>query len=466
MAVNNHYQLLVIGGGPAGLAAATTAAKQGVSCAVLDEQAGLGGQIYRAIESVPEQRAQQLGTEYLRGKALEAAFRESDAEYYPETKVWSLNKDREVGILRNNEVSIISADQVIVANGAMERPVPFPGWTLPGVMQAGAGQILFKSAGIVPDNGVVLAGSGPLLLLLAWQYLHAGVEVKALLDVTPLGNHVTALPKLPKALLAHHYLTKGIGYQIELKRAGIPMLFGVSNLRAEGDEQLQQVCFKHRGKEKTIESELLLTHFGVIPHTWLTQAAGCKHQWDDSQQCWRPEHDEWGNTDISGIIVAGDGAGINGARSAEHAGCLAGLEVLYALDVISQAERDKQAVNDRKWMRDERHIRPFLEAYYQIPKSQLATADNDTIVCRCEEITAGQIRDAVKKGHDNSNQVKFFTRCGMGPCQGRQCSNAVAHIVADASGKSVEEMGHFRGRPPVAPLTLGQLAILDKEVPE
>ncbi len=462
--MKDNYQLVIIGGGPAGLAAATTAANQGVCCALLDEQPTLGGQIYRAIESIPKQRAQQLGDEYTRGKPLVTAFRESDTEYYPETKVWSLNKQREIGVLYKDEARIIQADQVIVASGAMERPIPFKGWTLPGVMQAGAGQILFKSAGVVPDNGVVLAGSGPLLLLLAWQYLHAGVDVKALLDVTPLSNHLLALPKLPKALLAHHYLTKGIGYQIELKRAGIPLLFGVSDLRAEGEGYLQKVSFKHFGKQKNIESELLLTHFGVIPHAWLTQSADCKHQWDDSQQCWRPEHDEWGNTSLDGIIVAGDGAGIHGARSAEHAGRLAGLEALFALGIISQTERNKQGIQDRKWMKDERYIRPFLEAYFKIPQSLLATADNDTIVCRCEEVTAGQIRDAVKKGHDNSNQVKFFTRCGMGSCQGRQCSNAVAHIVADEKGESVEKMGHFRGRPPVAPLTLDQLACLNKEL--
>jgi len=458
-----HYQLLIIGGGPAGLSAAAMASAEGVSCAVLDEQPTLGGQIYRSIESIPEQRAQQLGSEYLRGKKIAEAFRNSKAEYYPNTKVWSVNKGREVGVLQDNNTRILTADQIIIASGALERPVPFPGWTLPGVMQAGAGQILYKSAGIVPDNGVVLAGSGPLLLLLAWQYLHAGVEVKALLDVTPLGNHITALPKFPRALLAHHYLTKGIAYQIDLKRAGIPMLFGVSELRAEGKELCQRVCFKHSGKQKTIESELLLTHFGVIPHIWLTQSADCKHQWDDSQQCWRPEHDEWGNTTSEGILVAGDGAGINGARSAEYAGRLAGLEVLNSLGVINQVERDSRAVKYRKWMKDDNHIRPFLEKYFQIPKELLATANNETIVCRCEEVTAGEIRQAVRDGHDNTNQVKFFTRCGMGACQGRQCSNAVAHIVADESGKTVKDMGHFRGRPPVSPLTLEQLASLKKE---
>jgi len=460
--MNSHYQLLIIGAGPAGLAAATLASEQGISCAVLDEQSEPGGQIYRSIESAPEQRAQQLGVEYLRGKQLAAEFRDSKTEYFPNTRVWSLNKEREVGVLHNDQSKIITADQILVASGAMERPVPFSGWTLPGVMQAGAGQILFKSAGVVPSDGVVLAGSGPLLLLLAWQYVNVGVDIKAILDVTPLSNHFLALPKLPKALLAHHYLTKGLVYQRDLKRAGVQTKIGVSELQAKGDGVLQSVHYRHLGREHSIETDLLLTHFGVIPHIWLTQAAGCQHQWDSNQQCWRPEQDDWGNSSIKGILVAGDGAGINGGRSAEHAGRLAGLQVLFALELITQTERDQRSVNERKWMNDERRIRPFLEAYFAIPQKLLATADKDTIVCRCEEITAGQIRTAVDNGHGSGNDVKYLTRCGMGACQGRQCANAVAHIVADAGRQPVSVNSHFRGRPPVAPLTLKQLAGLAK----
>ena len=464
--MKDHYPLLIIGGGPAGLAAAVTASKQGICCALLDEQPAPGGQIYRSIESVPEQRAAILGKEYLRGKRLAGEFRECDADYFPETKVWSLNRQREVGVLHKEQSTIISADQILVASGAIERPVPFPGWTLPGVMQAGAGQILLKSSGVIPGDGVVLAGSGPLLLLLAWQYMQVGVEIKAMLDVTPLSNHLLALPKLPRALLAHHYLTKGVVYQRDLKRAGVVTKLGAGNLQANGDGELQSVSYRHLGRKHTIETDLLMTHFGVIPHIWLTQAAGCQHQWDGSQQCWRPQHDEWGNTSIEGILVAGDGAGINGARSAEHAGRLAGLQALFALGALTQAERDKQSVNDRKSMQDERHIRPFLEAYFAIPQKMLATSDKNTIVCRCEEITAGQIREAVDNAHGDSNLVKYLSRCGMGPCQGRQCANAVAHIVADAGGQAISVSSHFRGRPPVAPLTLGQLAGLSEDNPQ
>ena len=461
--MNSHYQLAIIGAGPAGLAAAATVAEHNIKCALFDDQPAVGGQIYRSIESVPDERAELLGKEYIRGKKLADTFRQSSVDYFPDTQVWSLNKNREIGLLRNDQAQIISADQILVASGAMERPIPFPGWTLPGVMHAGAGQILYKSAGIIPADGVVLAGSGPLLLLLAWQYLHAGVDVKAVLDVTPISNHLRALPKLPRALLAHHYLTKGLAYMLDLKRAGIRFLLGASNLRAQGKDHLHSVSFRHLGREQTIESDLLLTHFGVIPHIWLTQAVGCEHQWDNSQQCWRPKHDEWGNTSIEGILVAGDGAGINGARSAEHAGRLTAIQALYALGKLNNQQRQELARDDRKWMREERHVRPFLEAYYKIPENILATPDDDTVVCRCEEVTAGQIRAAVNKGHDDSNQVKFLARCGMGPCQGRQCANAVAHITAAASNQPIQQMEQYRGRPPVTPLTLGQLATLYQE---
>lgn len=458
--MNSHYQLLIIGAGAAGLSAAITASEYDISCAVLDEQAHLGGQIYRSIEVIPKQRAEKLGAEYNRGNDLAKRFHQSTAEYYPNTKVFSLNKQREIGLIHQDKSRIITADIVIVASGAMERPVPFKGWTLAGVMQAGAGQILYKSAGVIPDNGVVLAGSGPLLLLLAWQYLHAGVEVKALLDTTPLINNITALPQLPKALLAHRYLTKGISYQIELKKAGIPLLFNVSDLQAEGKERLERVHFKHWGKSKTIESELLLTHFGVIPHIWLTQAAGCQHDWDDNQQCWRPQHDIWGQTSLEGILVAGDGAGIHGARSAEQEGCLVAWGALHRLGLMTQAERQQRSQQQRSNMQTERRIRPFLERYFKIPKTLLATPDNDTIVCRCEEVTAGEVRQAVNEGHPSSNKVKFLTRCGMGACQGRQCHQAVAHIIANEKKCSLSKVDIFRGRSPVNPLSLSQLAHL------
>lgn len=458
--MKEHYQLVIIGAGPAGMSAAKVAADHGVNVALLDEQPAPGGQIYRAMESVPDKRAELLGDEYQHGRKIVSAFRDCTVDYLANTQVWSLNSKREIGLLQEGKAHIISADQVLLANGAMERPVPFPGWTLPGVMNAGAGQILLKSHGIVPDDGVVLAGSGPLLLLLAWQYMHAGVNIKALIDLTPMRNHLRALPRLPRAILAGHYLVKGLLYKKDLKQGGTSTLHNVSELHAVGDECLTSVSFRHKGRQRIIETDLLLIHFGLIPNAHLSRAAGCHYYWDRSQQCWRPQLDDWGRSSIDGILVAGDGAGIGGARTAEHAGRLAALQATHALGLIGQDERHRLARDDRKWMREELHIRPFLESFFHIPRKLLSVPDDDTVVCRCEEVTAGDIRKAVADGHSDSNQVKFLTRCGMGPCQGRQCAEAVSHIVAAAGGENVAQGGHYRGRPPVTPLTLGQLARL------
>jgi len=464
--MKSHYSLVIIGAGPAGLSAAVLAAEHGIDVALLDENIAPGGQIYRAMESIPDTRAELLGSEYQHGRQLVTALRDSTVEYFPDTQVWSLNHKREIGLLRNGLATLITAEKVLLANGAMERALPFPGWTLPGVMNAGAGQILFKEHGIVPNDGVVLAGSGPLLLLLAWQYLHAGVKMKAVLDLTPMSNHLRALPHLPRALLAGHYLLKGLAYKKDLKQAGISTLHNVSELRANGKQQLESISFHHKGNLHTIETELLLSHFGVVPQIHLSQAAGCKHIWHSRQQCWRPQLDDWGNSSIQGILIAGDGASIGGARTAEHAGRLAALQVVYSLGKISQAKRDRQAQSDRKWMREELHIRPFLDAFFHIPEKLLRVPENNTVVCRCEEVTAGDIRKAVAEGHGDSNQVKFITRCGMGPCQGRLCAEAVAHIVADVANETMPDGGLYRGRPPVSPLTLGQLASLDSEAKE
>jgi len=466
--LKKHYSLVIIGAGPAGLSAAAVAAEYGLEVALLDEQKTPGGQIYRAMETIPTERTSLLGAEYRHGRKLVSQFRNASVDYFPDTQVWSLqagatSNKYEIGLLHDDSAQLISADQVLLTNGAMERPLPFPGWTLPGVMNAGAGQILFKAHGIVPADGVVLAGSGPLLLLLAWQYKHAGVKIRAILDLTPMHNHLRALPFLPRALLARHYLVKGLGYKTELKQAGISTLHNVSALRANGESQLESISFKHKGKQHTIETDLLLTHFGVIPQIQLSQAAGCLHLWDKSQQCWRPKLGAWGNSSIDGILIAGDGAGIGGARTAEHAGRLAAMQILYTLGRIEKHERDQLAKNDKKWMAAERHIRPFLEAFFHIPAKLLREPVDSTVVCRCEEVTAGEIRQAVADGHGDSNQVKFLTRCGMGPCQGRQCAEAVAHIVAATTGHTKPEGGLYRTRPPVTPLTFGQLADLSLE---
>ncbi len=451
------YQLLVVGAGPSGMAAAQIAARHGVEVALLDEQSQPGGQIYRNADSDRLADVSILGKDYIFGKPLIQAFRHAGLEYHADASVWYVDKDHQVGVLKRGRNHRLSAQQIIIATGAQERPMPFPGWQLPGVMTAGAGQILLKSAGLAPNDGVVLAGSGPLMLLIAWQYLQAGVRIRALLDTTPRGTLLKALRHLPRALAAIDYLWKGLRLMASIRHARIPCYKAVDDLRAAGDERLQSISFSACGKRHQIDTDLLLLHQGIIPNLHIAQAAACAIDWNEAQLCWQPVTDSWGETSQPGIFIAGDGAGIVGARAASLNGQLAGLQVAHRLGLLDTAGRDRLAKPIRNAADRHIAIRPFLDAGYRVADAFLTPVD-ETVVCRCEEIEAREIRAMVELGCIGPNQAKAFTRCGMGPCQGRFCASTVEQIFARERGVTVRDTGRFNARPPLKPITLGQLA--------
>lgn len=460
-----QYQLVVIGAGPAGMAAAQAAARHGVEVAVFDEQAQPGGQIYRHVDASPLGDTALLGKDYSFGKPLVQAFRGAHLDYFPSSSLWYLDKSLQLGVLRDGVSHSIKAQKVILAGGAQERPMPIPGWQLPGVMGAGAAQVLLKSAAMLPDDGVVLAGNGPLLLLLAWQYLQAGVAIQAILDTSPRGSRLKAMRHLPKALAASDYLWKGLRLMLSIRRARIPCYSAVSGLEAEGDHCLQAVSFDAGGKRHRLESKLLLLHQGIVPALHLAQAAGCALQWNPALQCWQVERDRWGQGSTPGVYLAGDAAAIGGARAAHLEGRLAGLQVAHDCGLLDAASRDRMAKSI--FAARERHlsIRPFLDACYPPAQECLLPAD-ETLVCRCEEVSARRIREVVALGCQGPNQVKAFTRCGMGPCQGRFCASTVEQLIAHQRGVSVAAVGRYSVRPPLKPVTLGQLAASSEAEPE
>ena len=456
------YDVAIVGAGPAGLGCAIEAARRGLSAVVIDEQEEPGGQIYRAVERVAATRPQDLdvlGADYAHGAGLARTFRASGAAYVPGATVWHLARDRSMVVSAGGQSRAIRAGFVVVAAGAMERAVPIPGWTLPGVMTAGAAQILLKSSGMIPDGPTVIAGSGPLLFLVASQLVATGATVAAVLETTPAANYLAAVRHLPQALLAAGYLAKGLRSIAALRRAGVPILRGVRGLQALGETKLTGVRFERRGREHTIDAPLLLLHEGVVANVQLTRMIECRHAWDDRQRCWRPVTDAWGHTDAEGIAVAGDCGGIAGARMAEIGGRLVALEAARVLGRLSKEARAQAAVPIRAEARRHVAIRPFLDVLYR-PKDDVLVPADATLVCRCEEVTAGDIRQAVAIGCPGPNQVKSFLRCGMGPCQGRICGLVVSEVIAAARGVSMEEVGAYRVRPPLKPVPLSELAAL------
>jgi NADPH-dependent 2,4-dienoyl-CoA reductase/sulfur reductase-like enzyme len=461
-------EMVVVGGGPAGLAAATLAAELGVDTVLLDEQDTPGGQIYRAIERRSTQGdriATLLGPDFRSGLNLIEAFRKSGATYAPASAVWQVRSDGTVGITQQGDASLLRSRHVILATGAMERPVPVPGWTLPGVMGAGAAQTLLKSSGVVPSKATVIAGCGPLPLLVAAQLLAAGVPLKAVLITTPRMLPIQALCQLPRALTQFNEIRKGLSWMRQLRAAGVAIYHGVSAVEAEGAEALEQVAFVAEGERRIIQASVLLLHDGVVPNVQLSRSTGCRHVWDEAQLTWQPDVDEWGSTSQEHISIAGDGQRIFGAKAAALLGRLAALDVARRLEKISIRERDAFAMEPRKHLKRFTRIRPFLDRAFP-PSMVERLPSGDTIVCRCEEISASFLRKSIADGLREPNQIKSLTRCGMGPCQGRMCGTTVARIIAEELDISVEKVGLYRPRIPIKPVSLGAWADLRNAIKE
>ncbi|HEX9523504.1 MAG TPA: NAD(P)/FAD-dependent oxidoreductase, partial [Reyranella sp.] len=413
----------------------------------------VGGQIYRAITSTPVTDRAILGEDYWAGAELAAQAKNSGALIVAGATVWSLDPQKIVGVSIDGKARMIEARRVIIATGSQERPFPIPGWTLPGVMTAGGAQTALKAQGLLPAGRTVIAGTGPLLWLLAAQILRAGGRIEAILDTTPRGNWLRALPHLPDFMLSP-YLVKGLKLLREV-RAKAPVV-RADRIAALGKDRLSEVVFGLGDGERRIAADLLLLHQGVVPNVNLAIAAGATHAWNERQLCFQPVLDQDFGSSVPGIAVAGDGAGIAGGTAAVERGRIAAIAAVRALKPEA-AVPDPQTVRQR--LQREEMGRAFLD-WLNRPADRFRQPEGDTVVCRCEEVTAKQVRDMAAMGCEGPNQMKAFLRCGMGPCQGRLCGLTVTELIARQRDTTPAAVGYYRLRPPVKPITLAELASL------
>jgi len=453
--------LAIIGAGPAGMAAALEAVNHGLDVQVLNEGPAPGGRIYHALEHLSEHHPQdvtRLGSDYAEGLNLIQAFRQSGAKLLNGAGVFRLDADGMIWLTHNEAARTVKAKAVLIATGAMERPVPIPAWTLPGVMSAGAAQMLLKGDGMIPSGPIVLAGCGPLLILAACQLLDAGADVKAVVDTLNPADYLASVPALLGAMRSPAPLFKGIALRMKLARSGVALISGATSLSISGFDHATGVMVDCH----YLPADPILLHDGVFPDTQLSRQVGCEHVWNDAQRCWHPSVDEWGESSLKNIYIAGDGGGIAGALAARCSGHLSALNIALQLGKIDQTVRDKLARPWQKAHRKHMAVRPFLDRLFKPADFLLSPTNKETVVCRCEEIRLREIIKACDLGCPGPNQLKTFTRAGMGPCQGRLCGLTITEIMAKQNNTTPAAIGYYKIRPPVKPVTLAQLAKLDQ----
>jgi len=387
----------------------------------------------------------------------------ANIDYVPDTLVWNIEPNA-VHVVSGTHHRKMAFDALIICSGATDRLMPVPGWQHAGTYSLGGAQVALKSQGCAIGSRVVMMGTGPLLYLVAAQYVKAGATVSAVLDTSTFAQRVRALPQL---LAIPSTLMKGIALMRVLKDARVPVHRGVTPVAIEGTPEngVQNVRVKQAdGATLHVSCDAVALGYHLRPETQLADLAGCEFRFDHALQQWLPIVDEDGRSNVKGVYLAGDGARVRGADAAERAGRLAALAVLKDTGVT----RNEDEAN-RLRMQLQRFTRfaAGLRAAFPWPAQFAAALPDDTIVCRCEAITAGELRRVVNEmGAKEANRAKAFSRVGMGRCQGRFCAHAGAEVIAAEARVPLEAVGRLRGQAPVKPLPMAITTQADMETSE
>ena len=449
-------ELIIIGAGPAGIAAAIEAASAGATVKILDENPKPGGRIYSQLnDGFKLVHPRYLGPDYQKGKALLSEFAavRKKIDYRHDTLVFGTFENRIMVFHQAGKGQRVAFNKLIVATGAYDRPVPFPGWTLPGVLTAGGAQSLVKMQRVLPGKNLLFAGTGPLQLVVANHVLNGGGTVAAILEAGEINNWL----KLLKGF-SHNWglLTDGLQYMRAIRKAGVPLLRRHMILEARGDRQVEEAVIAEvdkdwRAIEKTrriLKVDTICLGYGLVPSVELTRLLGCQHRYSPELGGWIPARNEDMETSVPGVFAVGDGAGVAGSAMAMFEGRIAGISTAQSLGYISSEEARKRKRPYLNNMKKMGRLRDALDRISHPRPGLFELANDDTIICRCEELTLGDIKSAIGKGASEMNELKRMTRMGMGPCQGRMCAPAVQEIIAGQTQTPAAEIAYLNQRPP------------------
>ncbi|CDX39813.1 BFD domain-containing protein (2Fe-2S)-binding domain-containing protein [Mesorhizobium plurifarium] len=442
-------RIVIVGAGPAGIRAAATLVEAGLHPMVIDEGHRAGGQIYRRPPAGFVRPPEELyGSEAAKARALHALFdqlaEEGRLTYRAGSSVIAAHDGR-LHVLGEGGVQAIGYDRLILATGASDRIAPVPGWQNAGVYSLGAAQIALKAQGVALGRRIVLIGSGPLLTLVGAQLLKAGADVAAVLDTSSWRQQMRGF----RGLAARPIVAlRGLALRARLGRryhAGVKL----ERIEADASGVTALLWRDAGGREHLTPCDMIGMGWHLRAETHLADLAGCAFIYDEQWRQWLPVTDGIGRAG-NGVYLAGDGVRLLGADGAEIAGRLAAAACLADLGRPAPSV----GADLRKLTRLERFARGLASAF-PWPAAMVRTLPDDAIVCRCENVIAGAVREGAGFGGGEANRVKSLSRAGMGRCQGRYCQLAAVELVAAQAGCTPEAVGRFRGQAPVRPAPIG-----------
>jgi D-hydroxyproline dehydrogenase subunit alpha len=444
--------IAIIGGGPAGLSTAVEAINFNLDITLVDSYPKTGGQYFKqppdAFKSAPP--VKHGGADLL--KIIDT----STIHVYTNTSVWSIFPEEDGYLVcmsgPDDTPRRILARKVILAPGAYARPVPFPGWTLPGVMNTGAAMNLIRNQGILPGKRVLISGTCPMQMLLAAALIRNGAEVVGFLEINPLPwRH---WKRLPSFWGQWERMIEGAGAVKTMFQSHLGVQWEHTIYSAEGDGKVERAIIgpvNGSGQTSTVEIDAVCLGYGFIPSIQLSTQLGCKHSFHQLLKCYIPQRNEWLETTRHGVFMVGDGASFGGKDVAQLEGRLAAIAAARQLNHFAAPSRVDRL--RKELITQYRYVRNLGEMFaYRQEIGKLIT--DDTIICRCEEVTAGQIREAIAQGAESVSAVKNITRAGMGNCQGRMCGDSIAYLISQQTGKAIQKAGRFMAHAPVVPIRL------------
>jgi D-hydroxyproline dehydrogenase subunit alpha len=456
-------KVVVVGAGLSGLAAANVLCGSGCDVVIVDDGLQAGGQyLKRPVASLGGPAEKPGDSLYSLGLSLVRRIARQGVEVMSGVQVVGADGEGHLW-MEDGESRLVEmrSEAVLFATGARERFIPFKGWTLPGVISTGAAQLLLKTSGVLPAKRMVVAGCGPLPLIAAAELSAAGGRIQTLIYQTP----VFPAGKIFFRLAAYPDKMVEAGKSLfRLAVAGVIVRPGTAVIEAAGDEVLQQVVYGSLdrkgnlvpGSEKMVRTDCLAVGHGFAANIELAQAAGCKLSFDRDAHGWVVEVDACMRTSLPGIYASGELTGVAGARKSFIEGQIAGHSI--ALDLGLQGPLDyRRSVRDLMRIRErEIGFGRLITRISAPPVGLWHTIHDDTIICRCEDVTMGNIRRSMADGALTTGGIKRATRCGMGMCQGRTCGPVLNDLISLQAG-FIGPVSPFSARIPIKPIRMSSM---------